>query len=215
MQAKIEQLSAIVAQTFAKNDEKREQLKVLANGILTKIVEKGSSALDPSEFYRAWVWGAIPSREQFEKIAFDTPENRLAYISKRVRKEESEEARLARKEALAEAKEEKAKQKALRAKERAEKAEQRKAQKEAAKAKKVFAPSMSVEDFQKATKEERAIAFALCGGTYGEISKFYGVSNGFVNKYLKLGRQLLEEQADRGHYEEQADRGLFDEKDLQ
>lgn len=206
MQAKIEQLSEIVAQTFSKNEEEREQIKERANGILTKIVEKGSSALEPAEFYRAWVWGAIPSREQFEKIAFDTPENRLKYVSKKIRKEESEESRQARKEAAAEAREEKAKQKALRAKERAEAAEQRKAQKGAAMRKKTFSPVMSVEDFQKAAKEERAIALARSNGSYSEIGKFYGVSNGFVNKYLKLGRELLAEQV-RG--------GLFEAEDLQ
>lgn len=208
MQAKIESLSAIVAQTFAKNDEEREQLNERANVVLTKIVEKGISALEPAEFYRAWVWGAIPSREQFEKVAFDTPENRLKYVGKKILNGESDESKQARKEAKEEARREAAMQKAARAEERAKNIALRRAQKEAAKKK--FEPVMSVEDFQKATKEERAIAFARSNGTYAEIGKFYGVSNGFVNKYLKLGRQLLEEQT-----EELADGGLFDKEDLQ
>lgn len=206
MQAKIEQLSAIVAQTFAKNEEERAQLNERANVVLTKIVEKGISVLEPGEFYRAWVWGAIPSREQFEKVAFDTPENRLKYVGKKIRKEESEESKLARKEAMQAAKEEAAKLKALRAKERAENIALRRAQRAAAKPKKEFAPVMSVEDFQKASKEERAIALARSGGSYAEISKFYGVSNGFVNKYLKLGKELLEKNAEGG---------LFEPEDLQ
>lgn len=206
MQAKIEQLSAIVAQTFAKNDEEREEIYPRAIAVITKVAEKGIAALEPAEFYRAWVWGVIPSREQFEKVAFDTPENRLAYIAKKIRGGESETAKQARKEAAQEAREEKAKQKALRAKERAERAEQKAAQKAAAKQKKEFSPTMSVEAFEKASKEERAVAIASCGGTYGEICKYYGVSTGFVNKNLKLGKQLLEEQAQGG---------LFAAEDLQ